>query len=284
MMSHLFNRKAGIAACCSAAAMVGAPLLANHSWGTYAWNFDGVNPVRAPVVNNTDSGWSGYVETAVADWNASPAIEAPLEYGNNSSCSFVTGTIQVCNGNYGGNGWLGLASIAISGGKIVAGTTKLNDYYFDQDRYNTYSWRQLVTCQEIGHDYGLAHQNENFATDETTSCMEYTSKPQDNEHPDFHDYDQLLLIYPAGGGSGGGDTGGTGGGGKGKGSGGGGGGKGKNRVVLPAVGNTPSTWGRPTEFLPNGRPHVFEREASGVKFVTHVTWAPDEAGDHEHHH
>lgn len=261
-------------------ALAASPLLANHAWGTYAWSFDGINPVSVPVVNNTGPSWGGHVETAVADWNASPVIEAPLEYGNNSGCSFVTGTIQVCSADYGSTGWLGLATIALSNGKIVAGTTKLNDAYFNQDRYDTYSWRQLVTCQEIGHDYGLGHQDENFSTDDTTSCMDYTSWPDGNEHPDFHDYYQLLAIY-SGGGTGG--TGGTTGGGKGGGKGGGaGGGKGKNRVMLPAVGNTPSTWGRPTEFLPNGRPHVFEREASGMKFVTHVTWLPEQADGDEH--
>lgn len=254
--------------------MVGAPLLANHSWATYAWNFDGVNPVSAPVVNNTDSGWSGYVETAVADWNASPAIEAPLEYGNNSSCSFVTGTIQVCNGNYGSNGWLGLASIAISGGKIVAGTAKLNDYYFDQDRYNTYSWRQLVTCQEIGHDYGLGHQNEDFNTDATKSCMEYTRLPEGNEHPDTHDYDQLATIYNHSEGGGGG--------------GGGGGGKpGRGKPLGIDVGDTPAHWGKAIGHDAAGRDNLYTRNFNGYTVITHVTWAPDEergsrkhSGDH----
>jgi len=268
--------------------LAGAAAQANHSWGSYAWAYDGVNPIAPLVVNNTSAVWTGYVETASADWNASPVIASPFAYGSNPNCSMVSGTIQVCNDNYGSNGWLGLATISISGSQILAGTTKLNDYYFMQAGYNTFSWRQLVTCQEIGHDYGLAHQNENFATDATTSCMEYTSWPQDNEHPDAHDYEQLLVIYPSGDGGTGGDGGSTGGGGKGRGGGGkpdgGGGGKGKNKTVLPNVGNTPDTWGRPVDYLPNGRPHVFEREVGGIKFVTHVTWAPDEGPAHDHEH
>ena len=72
----------------------------------------------------------------------------------------ATGTIQVCNEDYGDNGWLGLATIALRDGKIVAGSTKLNDNFFEREKYNNYTWRQLVTCQEIGHDYGLGHQNE----------------------------------------------------------------------------------------------------------------------------
>ena len=266
---------------CATLAATGAS--AHHAWSTYAWNFDGT-AVSVAVVDNTSAKWRSYVQEAVGDWNASEVIEAPLEYGNNSSCAMTTNTIQVCNADYGANGWLGLASIALSNGKIVAGTTKLNDNYFNREAYDTYSWRQLVTCQEIGHDYGLGHQNENFSTDETTSCMEYTSWPQDNEHPDFHDYEQLVAIY-TGSTGGGGDTGGGGGGkGGGKGGGGKGGGKGKNtRTSLPDVGNTPTNWGRPVAYLPNGKPHVFVKESSGMKFVTHVTWAPDE-GEHDHGH
>ena len=52
-----------------------------------------------------------------------------------------------------------------------------------------------MTCQEIGHDYGLGHQDEDFSTDATSSCMEYTSIPAGNEHPDAHDYNQLLSVY-----------------------------------------------------------------------------------------
>lgn len=252
-----YIRGYGLTVSIVAVGMAAAPLLAHHQWGTYAWSSDGTNPITPTIVDNTDARWTGHVQEAAADWNASEFIQSGMESGNNSSCGMVTGTIQVCNDDYGGNGWLGLATIALRDGQITAGSTKLNDNYFERDAYNNYTWRQLVTCQEIGHDFGLSHQNENFSTDETTSCMEYTSSPQDNEHPDFHDYDELARMY--GGGSDGG-TGGGGGKGKGGGNGGGkpdgkGGGKGKkNRVALPPVGNTPTSWGRPTAFLPNGKP------------------------------
>lgn len=281
MTRHTIHHSAWVAAI-PLAMLAGGTAIANHSWGTYAWSQDATNPITVPIVDNTSSTWTSYVGTAVTDWNRSAVIQATLERGNNSSCNMVTGTIQVCNSDYGANGWLGLASIALSNGKIIAGTTKLNDNYFNRDAYNTYSWRQIVTCQEIGHDYGLAHQNENFSTDETTSCMEYTSRPADNEHPDQHDYDQLLSIYSGGGG---GDTGGGGKGGKGGGNGGGKGGrKGKNRLSLPDVGNTPASWGRAVEYLANGKPHKFEKTVNGIKFVTHVTWAPDKGDGHAHDH
>lgn len=256
------------------------PLLAHHQWGTYAWVSDGTNPITPALVDNTDGIWNGHVARANADWNASPYINSGIEYGNNSSFSMVTGTVQVCNADYGAIGWLGLATIALNSGKIVAGSTKLNYNYFNRDRYNNDTWRQLVTCQEIGHDYGLGHQNEDFSTNLTASCMEYTSNPEGNEGPDFHDYEELARMYGGATTDGGGGT--TKGG---KGGGGGSGGKGKNRVALPAVGNTPASWGRPTAFLPNGKPFRFERTQGNYKFVTHVTWAPDEGDGHgDHHH
>ena len=57
-------------------------------------------------------------------------------------------------------------------------------------------------CQEIGHDFGLDHQDENFSNPNVGSCMDYTNDPDggdpygpSNEHPNLHDYDQLETIY-----------------------------------------------------------------------------------------
>lgn len=61
-------------------------------------------------------------------------------------------------------------------------------------------------CQEIGHDFGLGHQDENFNNTNLYSCMDYTSDPSTNQHPNEHDYYQLELIYAHLDGGGGGDT------------------------------------------------------------------------------
>ena len=266
----LINRPTAFVLSVSAIAAVATVADARHQWRKYEWAYDGT-PLVPPVVDNTSGAWPGRIGTAVGDWNLSSRINSAYQVGNsnNVTCDFVLGEIQVCNDNYGSTGWLGIASITINGNEIIAGYTKLNDYYFTQQRYNTESWKQLVACQEIGHDYGLSHQNENFNTDATTSCMEYTSWPEGNESPDQHDYDQLESMYvvesPKGGGGGGG--GGRPGGGNGR------------PQTLPAVGNTPDTWGRPIEFLPNGRPNVFERQMNGYRVVTHVTWTLEEAAE-----
>ena len=50
-------------------------------------------------------------------------------------------------------------------------------------------------CQEIGHTLGLDHQDENFDNPPLGTCMDYSSDPVPNQHPNQHDYDQLDFIY-----------------------------------------------------------------------------------------
>jgi len=120
---------------------------------------------------------------------------------NARTCRATTGTVQVCNSTYGNTGWLGVAQIWINGPHITAGIVKLNDAYFKTVTYNTPSWRQMVACQEVGHAFGLGHQDENFSNANLGTCMDYTNNPGrddgagNNLHPNKHDYDQLDLIY-----------------------------------------------------------------------------------------
>jgi hypothetical protein len=50
---------------------------------------------------------------------------------------------------------------------------------------------------EIGHTFGLDHQDENFSNPNLGTCMDYTSDPDgpSNEHPNAHDDQQLETIY-----------------------------------------------------------------------------------------
>ena len=114
---------------------------------------------------------------------------------NPRNCRPTSGRIEVCNATYGQNGWLGLAQIWASGSHITQAVSKLNDTYFNTVKYNKPEWRQLVMCQEIAHDFGLDHQDEDFDNLNLGSCMDYTSFPKGNEHPNQHDFDQLETIY-----------------------------------------------------------------------------------------
>lgn len=248
-------RKGAIAAGVAAAAM-SAPVLAGHSWGGYHWARTSNNPLAVPVGDNVDSRWDAALQGAVADWNASTVIQSPLVAGSSNprNCKAVSGTIQVCNSTYGRTGWLGIAQIWLSNNHISQGITKLNDTYFNSAPYNTPAWRNMVTCQEIGHDYGLDHQDEAFDNPNLNTCMDYTNNPESNQHPNAHDYEQLLAIY--------------------------------NHVdsgmsVIKGSsfagaesGDTPKEWGRATRLDRLGRPIEFVRVISPTeKVVTHVTWA-----------
>ena len=238
-----------------AACAIAAPAIASHSWNNYHWKRTTAE-ISPPVGDNVSAVWDSYLNVAIADWNQSTVINSPKVAGSSSprQCRAVAGTIQVCNERYGQNGWLGIASIWLrSDGHISQGTTKLNDTYFNMAQYNTPSWRALVTCQEIGHDYGLGHQDENFSTDNTNSCMDYTNLPAGNEHPDAHDYQQLLSIY--------------------------------NHMESAAMtfggsspstsesGDTPADWGRPIHYTADGRPDVYMKMEGQGRKITHVFWA-----------
>lgn len=112
------------------------------------------------------------------------------------NCRPTTGRVEVCNAAYGNTGWLGVASISITGGThITQATVKLNDTYFSTAQYNTTAWRNLVSCQEVGHTLGLDHQDETSDNPNLGTCMDYTNDPSTNQHPNKHDYDELVTIY-----------------------------------------------------------------------------------------
>ena len=250
------------------------PAIASHRWSTYHW-IKGSAELVVPVGDNVSSKWDTYLVTAIngdangQGWNASTKIEAPIEPGqtNPKNCRAVAGRIEVCSASYSRNGWLGLASIWLSNGHISQGTTKLNDSYFDTASYNKPEWRRMVTCQEIGHDYGLGHVNEVFNDPNTGSCMDYTNNPlgpPTNEYINQHDKDELDTIY--------------------------------NHAELASTnfavrsvgqaatpqasasasesGNGPADWGRAIGYDGAGRPDMFELNlGGGRKKITHVFWA-----------
>jgi hypothetical protein len=180
---------------------------ANHTWGNYHWG-KSTSVLTLQTGDNVDSRWDAYLNEAIEDWTASVVINLVKVAGGTTGrkCRPTGGRIEVCNARYGNNGWLGIAQIWISGSHITQAITKLNDTYFDTPTYNTPPWRRLVTCQEIAHDFGLDHQDETFNNPNLGSCMDYTNDPDggaggasnndpSNEHPNNHDYTQLVSIY-----------------------------------------------------------------------------------------
>jgi hypothetical protein len=274
-MKKKFNRGL-LTALLVSAAFAAFPAIshATHSWGGYHWARTS-NPFTLKLGNNLTNTWWSYLNTTSTDWTVSTVLDTTTVPGNTASnvrkCNPTSGRVEVCNTTYGNNGWLGVASIWISGSHITQGTVKLNDTYFNTATYNTTAWRNLVTCQEVGHTFGLDHQDTTFNNTNLGTCMDYTNNPYgppDNEHPNAHDYDELVTIYthldstttvsqtvqsaP---------------------------GKGKVPFVAndePELLGT-GQWGKLVRSTNNGRTELFELDlGGGHKVLTHVIWADPE--------
>lgn len=169
---------------------------ANHAWGTYHWART-ASPFTLRLDDNVSSAWDAYLRTTSDDWSLSNVLDTVVLPGIVSPrrCNPVSGRVEVCNNKYGNNGWLGVASIWVNGSHITQGTVKVNDTYFNTTKYNTPAWRNMVMCQEVGHTFGLDHQDENFNNPPLGTCMDYTSDPTQNQHPNQHDFDMLETIY-----------------------------------------------------------------------------------------
>lgn len=247
---------------------------ANHAWSKYHWDLSTADTELSPLGfgdNLTTAEWDASLSLASFDWNKSVLKNAIVSGAGNADCAPVKGRVEVCNDEYGENGWLGIASIWATRGKeshITQGAVKLNDTYFNQAPYNTSAWRNLVMCQEVGHTFGLGHQDEDFYNTNLGTCMDYTNDPESNQHPNQHDYDMLTEIYAhLNGTSGGGSDGGGKGNGKGKPS-----GVGANINV-----NDPSAWGEAIAYDAQGRASLYKRAlGNGQILFTHVFWIIEE--------
>jgi hypothetical protein len=252
-------------------ALFPALTLANHSWGDYHWARTSTAEFTLSLGDNVSEKWDSHLDRAILGWNVSAVLETVKAAGGTKprTCKPTAERVEVCSERYGFNGWLGIAQIWISGSHITQGITKLNDTYFNTDKYNSPAWRNLVMCQEIGHTFGLDHQDENFDNPNLGTCMDYTSNPDGsppNEDPNQHDYDHLGTIYahadtvstvaPASA---------T------------GGGASPSAAAEEALGAGTAQWGRLVRSTNRGRTELFELDlAPGRKVFTFVIWADPE--------
>ncbi|MDZ4662023.1 MAG: hypothetical protein SGJ18_10445 [Pseudomonadota bacterium] len=249
---------------------------ASHSWSGYHWA-RGTNPFTLKVGNNlTTTDWRTHLSQTIGDWNSpeifgatsTPLLLAAAAGSSNKRCAMVSGTTQVCNGKYGNNGWLGLASINIVNGEhITQGSAKMNDTYFVTAKYNNPNEKLHVVCQEIAHTFGLDHQSEDGSSQ--NSCMDYFSNTGANAtnsvstRPNAHDFEQLALIYNHQ------DT---------------------TTTVAPMatavasqndvsdVSDDPNTWGEFVRERSRGRNALYQkRNRDGSSTVTHVYWTEEAA-------
>ena len=243
---------------------------ATHSWGGYHWARATPQFTLKLGNNMTTTYWPGHLAQTSSDWNSgnSAVLTAIVAGTAGKRCSMVAGTTQVCNGTYGSNGWLGLASINISGGThITQGSAKMNDTYFNTSTYNNPNERLHVVCQEVAHTFGLDHQSTDGSSQ--NSCMDYFSNTGANAtstlstKPNAHDFAQLNLIYAHL------DS--------------------TSTVAMIAaqvaafsqgaaaagrdISDDPQSWGQLVRQSANGRSSHYEREnGDGSRNVTHVYW------------
>lgn len=245
-------------------ALLAGSASASHSWNGYHWART-TPSFTLKLGDNVTTNWDSTLSVASADWTNSAVLDTVVvaSGANPRKCRPTLGRGEVCNAAYGNTGWLGVAQIWISGSHITQGTVKLNDSYFNTTTYNTGPWRQLVACQEIGHLFGLAHQDEGFDNTNLGTCMDYTSEPSTNQHPNQHDYDELVAIY------------------------------GNHVDASTTLGSaTPmpaamvgrdferqASWGQRLKRSRDGAREIYERNfGHGFKLVTHVFWALQEDG------
>jgi hypothetical protein len=232
------------------------PASATHSWNNYHWARTTAS-FTLTLGDNVGPAWDFYLQQASTDWTDSGVLDTIVRAGTVApkKCRPTSGMVQVCNSAYGRNGWLGIAQIWISGSHITQGTVKLNDTYFSMAAYNKPEWRALVMCQEIGHTFGLDHQDENFDNANLGTCMDYTSKPlgpPNNEHPNDHDDEELAIIYKH---------------------------LDNKSTVAPSLVASAAPaddWGRAIRFTREGKGRVFVNDLGpNQQVVTFVTWAPE---------
>ena len=268
-----------------AVAALPVALLATHSWGGYHWARTTSQFTLKLGDNLTTADWKSHLSQTSSDWNSpekfgttTPILTAIVAGTSTKRCALRSGTTQVCNGTYGNNGWLGLATISIASGTkhITQGSAKMNDTYFNTATYNNPNEREHVMCQEVAHTFGLDHQSTDGGS--LNTCMDYFSNTGANAGstlsttPNAHDFEELNIIYQHL------DSTTT-----------------VAAMTAPAapkseVTDDPNTWGQLVSQSANGRSSTYQRfNSDGSQTITHVYWTIEAAErcpgcDHRHDH
>ncbi len=144
-----------------------------HRWGSWHWNRYG-SSVRINAYNTAS--YRSEASSAINDWNNNTILYVPQVGAHDD--------IHVFDGNYGANGWAGLASIQnYSGSHITHGHARVNYYYSMSSGY-----KRGVFCQEVGHLFGLDHSN-------TGSCMGLGYWAGNGYTTNSHDWNDIYNMY-----------------------------------------------------------------------------------------
>jgi predicted Zn-dependent protease len=144
-----------------------------HQWGSWHWHRGGAS-VQINMYNTAT--YRTEASNAINDWNNNTILYTP-QLGSHTD-------VHVFDGNYGANGWAGLASLeSVSGSHILHAHARLNYYYSMSSGY-----KQGVQCQEVGHTFGIDHSN-------TGSCMGLGYWAGNGYYTNSHDWSDVYNMY-----------------------------------------------------------------------------------------
>jgi hypothetical protein len=180
---------------------ISAPANADHAIG-FSWPRTGPE-LTVPIVNNSGPAWQDAINTAVTNWNQSSVIESPLLPQENAAaaCPLREGRIIICDNNWTtkeAKGYYVKIQWFTSQGVVGKATIKLNQR---SSLAETPLQKKRIVCLALGTVYGLDLQDFDFDNPDLedgqgrTSCMDFSSTPDDNIQPNDHDYEQLEEIY-----------------------------------------------------------------------------------------
>jgi len=166
----------------------------------YSWNTKSGEGLELTVANALTPDWHDEFDKAMADWNLSPDMTlASSVVDVDLDCKPESGIMKVCNNDYGDVGWKGINEILTQGSTIVSSVAKMNEFYVGQfvntGGTNIEDERQYTMCHEIGHGFGLPHQDEDFTNADLNSCMDYSMRPGANLIPNEQDFNSLTILY-----------------------------------------------------------------------------------------
>jgi len=143
------------------------------------------NPFNVTLVLSITTAWQTPLNAAANEWSTrSGKFDFVTTPGSTTrsarqNCAMTSGAVHVCNGHWNA-AWAGLTEARVSGHHILAMRIRLND------AQTPARYRRLVSCHELGHSVGLAHNTR------PSSCMRPgISRP----HPDATDIAELNVIY-----------------------------------------------------------------------------------------